>query len=177
MNSMLYSLPQYYHKSAFLGSIYNTIDALINKNAENNREKINNMLAVTATDLAVLENDLHIIQSSSAELEVRRATVLSVIRGTGIFTLEKLDNLIKSYTNAEYTVVAHPTEGYVDIMFDNPDFQIGYDELKAELEKYLPAWMEVTVNKFVGTFMFGAEHEYDEDAGFSSGYFGNTGGF
>lgn len=176
MNSMLYSLPKYYHKSAFLESIYNAIDSLVNKIAENNRNRINNMLAVTATDLSTIEKDLHIITPASTEIEVRRATVLSVLRGTGIFTLAKLDNLIKSYTNAEYTVVAHPTEGYVDIMFDNPDFQIGYDELKTELEKYLPAWMEVTVNKFVGTFMFGAEHEYDEDAGFSSGYFGNTGG-
>ena len=146
MSELFAYLPPYYTGSAESRTIQDAIQPEIDGIWTVNDELRLQLNPYTATwGLALWEQAFGIPVNESKAVSLRRAAIISKIRGVGVVTADMLKNMAEAFTQSAVTVMEMPRESLVWLQFELLDIPAYFPELISALLEVLPAHLDFTL--------------------------------
>lgn len=144
-STLLSYMPKYYTTSKVIDSINNS-NAIELTNFSNNLDSILNQFFIdTATfGLDRWEKEFGIEVNNNLDTEYRRSRIKAKLRGSGTITVKLIENVAKSFENADLQVIENNANYSFTIKFVSTiGIPPNINDLKAIIEQIKPAHLQV----------------------------------
>lgn len=161
MSELFAYLPPYYTGSTESRTIQEAIQPEIDGIWTVNDELRLQLNPYTATwGLALWEQAFGIPVNESKAVSLRRAAIISKIRGVGVVTADMLKNMAEAFTHAPVTVTDMPRESMVWFRFELLDIPAFFSELRDALLEVMPAHLDFTLEGVLPTVLTEKQPEF-----------------
>lgn len=140
---MIERLPGYYRKSKVVTDLYDVIQKVLNKVANDISAEDLRLFIMTTDNFTLHEKDVG-LSEIIADRETKRSRVLARIQGNNLLTKTELESLIKIYDKSGCTIIEDYPKYTVVILFSGmTGVPYNIEQIKAAVEEVKPAHIKV----------------------------------